>query len=140
VGYLLVVQVVAGAIWAGYELATFLLLFEKIDESERTSVLTMFNLGNALALVGGALVGAALLGLQGLGPGAYHVVFGCSALARVTTLLLLIPVGRTTVKAAPIATRPLGVRPNTGSIDAPIVVTVTDDAPPPSGDRRSPGR
>ncbi len=126
-GYLLVLQLLAGVIWAAYELATFLLLFEKIDESERTSVLTMFNLANALAMVGGALVGAALLAAQELGGAAYHVAFGCSAAARVVTLLFLIRLGRVTAEVAQIATRPLGVRPNTGSIDAPIVVSLVDE-------------
>jgi MFS family permease len=126
--YLLVVQVIAGAIWAGYELSTFLLLFERIDESERTSVLTMFNLASALATVGGALVGATLLAAQGLGGTAYHVVFGCSSAARFVTLLFLIPLGRATVEAALISTRPLGARPNTGSIDAPIVVSLTRES------------
>jgi MFS family permease len=129
-GYLLVLQLLAGVIWAAYELATFLLLFEKIDESERTSVLTMFNLANALAMVGGALVGAALLAAQELGGAAYHVVFGCSAAARVVTLLFLIRLGRVTAEAAQIATRPLGARPNTGSIDAPIVVSLVDEGAP----------
>jgi MFS family permease len=133
-GYLLVVQLVAGAIWAAYELATFLLLFERIDESERTSVLTMFNLANALATVGGALVGAALLGAQGLGATAYHVIFGCSSAARVVTLLFLVRLGRGGAQAGLIATRPLGVRPNTGSIDAPIVVSLPEETPPQPAD------
>jgi MFS family permease len=128
--YLLVLQLVAGVIWAGYELSAFLLLFEKIDESERTSVLTVFNMAIALATVGGAAVGAVLLSAQGLGATAYYVIFGCSGAARAVALLLLVRLGRLETEVAQVATRPLGVRPNTGSVDAPIVASLPEEAPP----------
>lgn len=126
-GYLLIVQVFAGVIWAGYELATLLLLFERIDETERTSVLTLFNLANATALVGGALLGGTLLKLLGTDREAYHVLFGLSGAARLTALILMARLGRVAFRPATIVTRVLGVRPNTGSIDAPIVTSL---APP----------
>jgi MFS family permease len=128
-GYLFVLQLLAGVIWGGYELATFLLLFEKIDESERTSILTVFNVANALALVGGAAVGAVLLSAQGLGAAGYHVLFGGSGALRIISLLLLARLGRVEGAAVQMATRPLGVRPNTGSVDAPIVASLQDETP-----------
>jgi MFS family permease len=126
--YLLVVQIVGGVIWAGYELATLLLLFERIDETERTSVLTIFNLANATALVGGALVGGTLLKALGTDRDAYHLLFGLSGAARLIALILMARLGRVAFRPAMIVTRVLGVRPNTGSLDAPLVTSL---APPP---------
>jgi MFS family permease len=122
--YLLCVQILGGAIWAGYELSTFLLLFERIDESERTSVLTTFNLANALALVGGALIGGALLGVLGPVRESYYVIFGLSGVMRLAALVMLARVRRVTFKPVPLATRTIGVRPNTGSMAAPIVTSL----------------
>lgn len=119
--YLVVLQIVGGVMWAGYELATMLLFFERIEESERTSVLTLFNLANAAAMVGGALVGGLLLGAFGVNAEAYHVLFGLSGIARLGALGLLLRLGRVRATAVPIITRVLGVRPQTGSIDAPLV-------------------
>src|SRR5262249_19142976 len=41
---LVTVQFIAGAVWAAYELAMFLLFFEAAPREERTSILTLFNL------------------------------------------------------------------------------------------------
>lgn len=123
-GYLLILQVFGGAIWAGYELATLLLLFDHIDESERTSVLTIFNLANAIALIGGALLGGVLLKLLGTDRQAYYVLFALSGAMRIVSLVFMVRVHRIAFRPGPIATRVLGVRPNTGSVDAPIISSV----------------
>lgn len=123
-GYLLCLQVVGGTIWAGYELATFLLLFERIDESERTSVLTVFNAANATALLVGSLMGGLLLKALGQNQAAYYVIFGLSGLLRLVTVLLLARMKHVTFSATTMATRTVAVRPNTGSIGAPIVSSV----------------
>lgn len=124
--YLLAIQVLAGAIWAGWELATFLLIFEHIDERERTSVLTMFNLGNAVATVGGAVIGAALLYGLGVSVGAYLVLFGASSAARLLSLPWLFALGRAPGKHVMISPRPLAARPGTGSVDTPIVASLDE--------------
>lgn len=118
--YLLGIQVISGIIWAGYELATFLLLFETITEEERTSVLTGFNVGHAAATVAGALCGAAVLAGIGREPRAYFLIFAASAIMRMVSLVLLFRVREVTIEAVPLATRVLAVRPNTGSVDVPI--------------------
>ena len=124
VRYLLVLQVIGGVLWAGYELSTLLLFFERIDEAERTSVLTLFNLANAAAMVAGALVGGFLLETLEANRGAYHALFGISGVARLAALGLLLRVAR--VRAAPVLIIPrvLGVRPHSGSVDAPLVTVL----------------
>ena len=124
--FLLGVQVCGGVIWAGYELATLLLLFERIQVAERTSVLTLFNLANAVALVAGALIGGLLLGALGADREAYHVLFAVSGGARVLAVLPVGWIGRRRALSVQILPRVLGVRPNSGSLDAPMVTTLPE--------------
>jgi MFS family permease len=88
--WLLMVQVAAGIAWGAFELATLLVFFEHIPDRERTSVLSMFNLANSLALVTGA--GAGSLLFHSFGPelwGGYAVLFVVSSGLRVVGLLWL---------------------------------------------------
>jgi hypothetical protein len=114
---------VAGSVWAVYELATMLLVLESIEESERTSILTTFNLVNALATVGGATLGGAALhyGLD------YDWLFGGSAVLRIFTIALLVPMMRLPLARATMATGTVAVRPQMGSIDRPILVSLHEE-------------
>lgn len=125
---LILVQVSAGAAWGAYELATFLLMLETIREEERTSVLTFFNVANAMAIVTGSFAGAAILiGFEQSATG-YIVIFGFSTVLRVFTLGLLARVTTDRRSPEPIAVGPIAVRPNMGSIDRPILPSITVDA------------
>jgi MFS family permease len=122
--YLFGIQVIAGCAWGAYELATFLLIFETIHEEERTSVLTLFNLANAVLTVGGSLLGGALLKALGQDHDAYATVFAASAAARALTLLLLFRVAPVPFEVLPMMIRTLALRPSAGSLDAPIVASI----------------
>lgn len=91
--WLLVAQVLSGFVWAAYELATILLYFEAIDEAERTSVVTTFNVANAAAMTAGSLLGAGCLHWLGEDATAYLAIFWISTAARLATLLLLARIG-----------------------------------------------
>lgn len=126
IAYLFFVQLIAGAVWAAYELATFLLLFETIREEERTSVLTTFNLANAVAMVCGSLLGGAILMLAGTSHTAYMVIFAVSGVARILTLPLLARAVAATpaprpIESIPVPTRVVAVRPNLGAIERPVL-------------------
>ncbi len=86
---LVAIQFFAGAVWAAYELAMFLMFFEAAPRDERTSILTIFNLANAVALVIGALIGGSILKLLGGSHEAYLVLFAVSSFARAGTLVFL---------------------------------------------------
>jgi MFS family permease len=86
---LVALQFLAGAVWAAYELAMFLLFFETCRREERTSILTMFNLANAVALAIGAAIGGGVLKLLGQSREAYLFLFAVSSFARAATLILL---------------------------------------------------
>jgi MFS family permease len=89
VWYLVGVQFVAGACWATYELAVVLLFFDAVLHRERTGVVTIYNLGLAVATVAGAATGGILLRSLGEDRNAYMVVFAVSCLLRLATIPLL---------------------------------------------------
>jgi MFS family permease len=89
VGWLVVVQVAAGACWAAYELAVSILLLDAIGDEERTGVVTVYNLGLSLATVAGVGCGGLLLHALGENRMAYATVFVVSALLRLAALPLL---------------------------------------------------
>lgn len=122
--WLLATQVVSGAAWAGYELAFFLLFFESMEERERTAMLTIYNLLNTLAFIGGSLIGAALLVFLGTNMQSYLILFGVSTGVRLLALPLLFWVRPPRVEATELNMRPLSVRPNMASLDAPVVPSI----------------
>lgn len=126
--WLLLVQLLAGCAWAAVELATTLSYFEGIEESDRTSVLTAFNLANALAISLGSLLGAWLLSSLGASSAwAFAWLFAASTTGRMLAALLL---GRTPAARAArtaLRLRTLAVRPAGGTVQRPILASV--DAP-----------
>lgn len=87
--YLITIQVLGGIVWACYELATVLLLFERIPDDMRTSVLTTFNFANTFGIVCGSLFGGWLIRWLGTDQSAYFVIFLVTSAARLLTLPLL---------------------------------------------------
>ena len=126
--YIFAVQVVTGALWACYEIATFLLLFETIPTAERTSVLSLFNFANTLAIVSGSLLGAAFLGVFGESISGYHALFVGSSVLRLLTLPLLLLLRPPKFEAAPMPIQVMTVRPDAGSLDRPILAGIEEDA------------
>ena len=97
IGYLVVVQVVAGSCWAAYELAVALLFFEAMSDRQRTAAVTIYNVGLAVATVAGACCGGLILRSFGSGHQAYAAVFIGSSLLRLAALPLLLRLRRTPV-------------------------------------------
>lgn len=141
---LLAVQLYSGIAWAAYELAMLLMFFDAIPRHERTSMLTMYNFGNAVALVIGSLTGGAIL--HGLGEShlGYQAIFITSTFGRVASigLLFAIPKAAAIISAAspdgksqpapapteaPLPDSPLPVAPL-----APIAAAATILAPVPA--------
>jgi len=89
VAYLCGVQVVAGACWAAYELAVMLIFFREVHAEERTGVVSVYNLGIAVATVAGAATGGLILRSLGETWQAYATVFVVSCLARLAVIPVL---------------------------------------------------
>ncbi|MFN9368552.1 MAG: MFS transporter [Planctomycetia bacterium] len=98
VAYLVVVQSLAGCCWAAYELAVALVFFDHVPTRERTGVITVYNLGIAIATVAGGTCGGLTLWSLGTDRRAYIVVFLVSCLLRLAALPLL---GRRAASARP---------------------------------------
>lgn len=87
--YLMCVQLCAGAAWGALELSIVLMSFDCIPASHRTSMLTLYNVGYAVASVAGSLLGGFILKLNGETQIAYLIVFAASSAARLLTLPLM---------------------------------------------------
>jgi MFS family permease len=125
--YLIALQLVSGCAWAAVEYASLLSFFEGIDERDRASVLSLFNLANATALAAGSVLGGLML--RGLGPsdGSYAWLFVASSLMRLATLLLLrgAPTARTLPRRMELRT--VAVRPASGGVQRPILAGTERD-------------
>jgi MFS family permease len=127
--YIGVIQLLSGIVWAAYELAMLLMFFEAIPRQDRAGVLTFYNFGNAAALVLGSLVGATILQALGESYAAYLVLFGLSSLARLCTVPLLLRAPDKPVEVVQPALRVVAVRPDDGSVDRPILPSLSDHEP-----------
>jgi MFS family permease len=125
--YLMVLQIVGGMAWAAYELAMLLLFFETIPREHRVRMLSLYNAGNAAAMVVGAVAGAALLDRLADGRGAYWALFIISSLSRAVALALI---PRRPPQPAHVGAsaglRSIAVRPDTGTIERPILPAISD--------------
>lgn len=121
--FLAVLQIAGGATWAAYELAMLLMFFETIPRHERTSVLTLYNFGNAAAQLVGALLGALWLKAIGGGPTAYLSLFVVSSIARGMTILLLARVSKKAIA-------PEVVRANEASVEPELPAAPAVDVLP----------
>jgi hypothetical protein len=126
--YLLFIQLVAGCAWAAIELATTLSFFEGIAEADRASVLSVFNLANALATVAGALVGAALLTHFETSSHLYAWLFAASTLGRLLAASLLSRTPTATRVDPAFQMRTLAVRPSGVAVQRPILASIGSQA------------
>ena len=123
--YLAFVQLLSGITWAAYELAMLLMFFEAIPRQDRTGVLTFYNFGNALAMVIGGLIGAAILQLGNESHTAFLTLFGISSLLRLSTLVFLYRAPNPAPTSVQPAVRVIGLRPDDG-IDRPILSSLPE--------------
>jgi len=122
--YLLALQVISGVFWAVQEYAVFLLLFETIPAARRIALLTAYNLGNALATIGGSLLGAALFATAGGEAAGYVLIFVASTLARGLCLALLLRVRGAARLPRPAVFRLEAIRAEMGGVLRPVLATV----------------
>lgn len=124
---LLAFQILSGVAWAVFELAALLMTFEAIRASERTSILTLFNFGNALAMSGGSLIGGAILGSFLNSEEAYRSLFIISSILRALSLLLLFRVARSPFHPDPEQLPELALRPADTSMYDSIILSIHRD-------------
>ena len=113
---------------------------ETIPREERTSVLTVYNFGNAVAQVVGAVIGAVLLQLWGKTTESYLWLFLLSSIARATTLGFLSRVPNVRMPfdlPTPMIRTVSAGSGDEGTIDQPILPSISDEPPPLTNASRS---
>jgi MFS family permease len=93
---LLIVQLVSGAAWGGFEYASLQLLLRDAPQGQEVEFFSVANSGSGVLQVIGALLGSALLSLP---DASYHTAFVASSLLRGVSLLLLLSVSRQALRA-----------------------------------------
>lgn len=93
--YLIIIQVICGAMWAVYELGVMLMLFAVVGDRERTSIMSVFSFTSSLTMLLGTSLGGSVLSILGESRTGYFVIFAISTVAR---LLTLIPCHRAVAK------------------------------------------
>jgi MFS family permease len=125
--WLLALQLVGGTAWAAFELASMLAFFEHIPHSGRASILTVYNLANALAIVGGATIGSLLLRALPEQPMGFVALLVLSTSSRLLCLPLLRGISdRTTTSGTWPPMRTLAIRPSSGGLQRPVMPTMDD--------------
>ncbi len=114
--YLFVVELLTGFVWAAFELATVLMVFETMNNEVRIAALTFYNVANAIVISIASLLGASLLDVLSGKTRAYLLLFALSALARMLTIVVLRKVTREKTRWIPLAAYPLAAPLSRGFI------------------------
>lgn len=80
--WIFIIEFLSGCYWAGFELSTILLYYQKIEDSERTSVMTYVTLFNTAGMISGTLLGAWFLKSISFEYDNYLTIFALSTLIR----------------------------------------------------------
>lgn len=80
--WVLGIEFLSGCYWAGFELSTVLLFYQKIGDRERTSVMTYISFFNITGMVIGCSIGALFMYLLPIGWDKFITLFVCSTFLR----------------------------------------------------------
>jgi hypothetical protein len=90
VPYLMLLQVLAGSAWAGFELCQLLLFYDLVEERRLSDVFSYYSVVNGIGQVAGAALGGFLLTHPVYLTNGYLEVFVISSLTRLLPLLILV--------------------------------------------------
>jgi hypothetical protein len=80
--WIVAIEFLSGCYWAGFELSTILLYYQKIDDRERTSVITYITFLNTTGMVCGSLLGALFMNLLPDSMNPFLTLFALSTFVR----------------------------------------------------------
>jgi MFS family permease len=116
------VEFLSGCYWAGFELSTVLLYFQKIDDRERTSVLTYITFLNTTGMLLGSLLGALFMKLLPVGWDIYLTLFTVSTFIRIMLIVSAPQVNfRGQIPKLISFNKVMSVRPPFGAFTWPVV-------------------
>lgn len=81
--WIFTIEFLSGCYWAGFELSTILLYYEKISDSERTSLITYITFLNTTGMILGSLLGAAFIDYFPVTGDPYLSLFATSTVLRI---------------------------------------------------------
>jgi len=84
---ILLFEFLSGCYWAGFELSTILLYYQKIEDKERTSIITYITFFNTTGMLIGSTLGAIFMKLLPMTYDQYLVLFAASTFIRVLVLI-----------------------------------------------------
>jgi MFS family permease len=76
------IEFLSGCYWAAFELSTILLYYQKIDDRERTSLITYITFLNTSGMVIGSMLGAWFMKSLPAGQNHYLILFAVSTVLR----------------------------------------------------------
>ncbi len=80
--YVVALQILSGMAWACFEVGLALVFFQDLRQEEKVPVLTIYNLLNSVAIIGGTFLGAKILTLIGEEKKGYWILFGVGSVLR----------------------------------------------------------
>lgn len=85
--WLAIIEFLSGCYWAGFELSTILLYYQKIDDRERTSVMTYINVLNTSGMVLGSILGAIFMRFTPENWDNYLALFAACTILRILLVI-----------------------------------------------------
>jgi hypothetical protein len=116
------IEFLSGCYWAGFELSTILLYYQKIDDRERTSVITYISFLNVTGMLLGSLLGALFMKLLPANMDHYLTLFTVATFLRVILIIFAPQVDfRGQIPKLISYNRVMSIRPPFGAFTRPIV-------------------
>lgn len=81
------IEFISGCYWAGFELSTILLYYQKIDDRERTSIVTYITLLNTAGMMIGSMLGALLMKFLPPDLDQYATLFAVATFLRISIVV-----------------------------------------------------
>jgi MFS family permease len=120
--WLMVVEFLSGCYWAGFELSTILLYYQKVEDQERTSVITYISFFNITGMVLGSLLGALFMKYLPAGFDQYLILFAASTFLRFLVIIFAPHVNfKGQIPKLISFNRVFNVRPPYGALSRPII-------------------
>jgi MFS family permease len=86
---IILIEFLSGCYWAGFELTTILLYYQKISDRERTSAITYITFLNTSGMVIGSMMGAVFMKNMPADWDPYLILFAASTFLRVLVLIFV---------------------------------------------------
>ncbi len=86
-GWICLVEFLSGCYWAGFELSTILLYYQKIDDRERTSIITYITFLNTTGMLIGSLLGALFMKILPPSLNHYLTLFVVATFCRILLVI-----------------------------------------------------